>query len=177
MITVNKIKSLVPISKNIGDYLIQPQINIAEIKYIKPVLGKLLFDDIQLKYSGQTLNTIETSLVELVQYSLAYYVVENTLPFLSMQISEKGIQFQNGVNSKAADETTNSTSNISYMRNELRNNAELFSDQVRDFLNENVASFPLYNSPTNNPKQDSSYDAGIVFYPDSENINRRGYFY
>lgn len=176
MITVQKVKQILPISKNIEDSLIFPQINLAEQKYIKPVMGDVLFADIQVKYSAQTLNTIETTLVGMAQISLAYYIVENTLPFLSFQMTEKGVQIQNGVNSQSADAQSQS-SNLNYMRNELRNNAEFFSDELRNFLYDNRTSFSLYTAENNDPKLTSSFDCGIAFFPPNENITPRGYFF
>jgi len=176
MISVTRIKQLLPISKNIDDNLIQPQISLAENKYIKPVMGKLLFDDIQAKYSGQTLNTIEQTLVSTAQIAIAYYVIENTLPFLSLTITEKGIQQQMGVNSQSAD-AQGETNNLNYMRNELRNNGEFYQNEVRAFLNDNKTSFPLYVDPTNNPTQASNFDVGLAAYPSSSNLDKRGYFY
>lgn len=176
MITVTKIKKILPVSKNIDDNIIQPQIALAENKYIKPVMGTLLFDYIQDKYNQNGLDSIETQLVSIAQISLAYYVIENTLPFLSFVISEKGVQQQNGINSQSAD-PQGGADNLNYMRNELRNNGEFYQNEIRAFLNENKASFPLYDTPNNNPTQTSNFDIGCAFYPTNSNLDRRGYFY
>ena len=175
MISVQKIKSIIAISKNIDDNLIQPNILVAELKYMKPLFGKLLYADIQTKYAAQTLSTIEQELVDKAQLSLAHYIIENTIPFLNYQMTEKGLQQQFGVNSQPADNQS-STNSISYLRNELRNNAEVFSDAVRDFLDENKTSFPLYYVSGNDPKLDSSYDCGVAFYK-TDNNTFRGYYF
>lgn len=175
MITVNKIKTIVPISKSIDEGLIVPQISLAQIKYIRKVLGNLLYEDINTKYNSQTLNSIETQLVENIQIPLAFYVVDNTLPMLSYQMTEKGVQQQNGVNSQPADVQSNTTS-LMFIRNELRSNGEFYLNEVRDFLKENKDSFPLYQTEGNDPKTTQNFTTGIAFYPRSNYNQNRGYF-
>lgn len=174
MITVEKLKQIIPISKNIDNNIIQPQIAVAQVKYIKPILGKYLYDDIAAKYASQTLSGAELTLIVHIQNCLAFYITDNALPYLSFAITEKGIQQQNGVNSQPGD-TQSSTTSLNYMRNEIRNNAEFYGDILRDYLDDNKESFPLYTQSGNDPKTQSNFDAGIVFF-DTDLNNTRNYY-
>ena len=174
LVSSERIKQLVPISKNIDDNVIYPLINLAELKYIKPVLGKLLYPDILQKFNDQTLNAIETTLVEMIQIPLSFYVIENGLTMWTYSITEKGIQTQYGVNSEPADDkSTNNT--LNYVRNEMSNNAEYFTQQINIFLEDNKDLFPLYTANGNLPDNIPAYDSQIAFYPTST-INSHSYF-
>jgi len=174
LVSAERIKQIVAISKNIDDNIINPYIILAELKYVKPVLGQLLYPDIVAKFDNQTLNQIETTLVEMVQIPLAHYVIENALTFLTYSITEKGIQSQYGVNSETPDsKSTNNT--LNYVRNEISNNAEYFTQEVNKFLEANQASFPLYTASGNLPDNIPAFDSQIAFYP-ATTINTRSYF-
>lgn len=170
LITAERIKQIVNISKNIDNNILSPYIILAELKYIKPVLGQLLYPDIVTKYTNQTLNSYEIELLTNIQYSLAHYIIENVLPFMTYSITEKGLQIQYGVNSEPADNKS-TTQVIDYIRNEMQVNGEFFLNEVNKYLEENKSQFPLYTTNGNKPDNQSSFDSGIAFFPNNNNKN------
>lgn len=175
MITVERIKQIIPISPNIDASKISPQIPIVELMFIKPLLGKLLYKDISDKYNTQTLSNIEKDLLNLIQPTISFYVLDNILPYLTFSVNEKGIQQQNGINSIPAD-SQSSFSSLNYMRNEFRNKAEWYSSEIIKFLEDNLVDFPLYTTSTNNPDKGNQFDCGIAFFDIDLNKRNSSYF-
>ena len=134
----------------------------------QPILGSDLYDDLLVKFSAQTLSTIETELVLLIKPMEAYRSAEMAIPFINFQVKNKGIQTQNGNNSNEVD-----TGVMSYLRKELINRAEFYTERLQTFLCKNSSSFPLYVNPTDDsnmkPNQEIGYDAGIAEYDNGYN--------
>lgn len=174
LITINKIKEIIPISANIDGDLLTPSITLTQTKYIKPILGKLLYEDILTKYSNQTLNAIETALVEIVQIALAQYIVDNTLPFLQYQVTSNGLTMMAGINVESADNKSDMTA-LSYLRNHLQNTGEFYLTQIQQYLEDNKLNLTLYATAGNDADNTSQYDCGVAFFPNNL-TNRRTYF-
>ena len=79
--------------------------------------------------------------------AIAPYVSNMTcwfaLPFLSFQFSQKGITKESSENS-----TTISTSEIAFLRDALRNQADNLKHHLITFMNENASDYPLYRKPS-----------------------------
>lgn len=174
LITVDKIKKNVPISPNIDSSKITPLINPIEKRHISPLIGAVLYADIQTKYNNQTLSGIETELVEYLQLAISFLVIGDLLPLLSFAITEKGIQQQNGINSVPGDNQSTFAA-LNYIRNELQNKSEFYLEIVKQFLQDNQSSFPLYTAPGNVPDTQSQYDAGFCLYSTNLNITKSYY--
>lgn len=97
--SIDDIKQYVSINKNVDWESIKPYVVQAERKYIKSLLGTVLYDDY-----CETLPTAN----ELLAYNLFKEASANLswflyLPLASVQVSDSGIAVQQGDNFKAAD--------------------------------------------------------------------------
>lgn len=162
-ITEYYIRNNTPLSQNLDVKDIVNNIDPASDMHIQPVLGTPLYNDLLIKYSAQTLNTIETELVSLIQPALAYWAADMSVPFINYQIKNKGAQTQNG------DFSNNVEKDItSYLRNELKNRAEFYTQRIERFLQLSGNQFSLYVSPGTTdilPDNSTGYDSGVALYP------------
>ena len=73
--------------------VLQPYISDCEVKYIKPILGEVLFDELTNQYEAnpQTLTTENTKLLALVHKALANFTYYAYIPFANVTISDSGL--------------------------------------------------------------------------------------
>lgn len=163
IVTESYIKSITPMSLNVDMKDITPNIIPAQDLYVQPLLGTNLYNQILLAYSGATLSENQITLLNLLQPVAANYALDLTIPFLVWQIKNKGPQSQFGDYSSAIG-----LDEFSYLRNEIKNRGEYYSQRVIAYLCENSSEFPLYQNNTNTdvqPTTNTVYDSGIAFYP------------
>lgn len=162
-------------SKNLDTKDIANNIGISQDMFLEPILGSTFYDEIQTKYSAQTLNANETALVLEIKPFLAYKAAVISLPFIHYQIKNKGIQTQSGDNSSPADNSV-----MFYLKKELENRAEWYNKRLERYLYLNQTLFPTYQSQTGNQditadKSSSTYDSGFATYPDN-NSHFNGFY-
>jgi len=164
-VTETEIKDKSPISNNVDIKLISDSVEYAQDAFIQDILGTNLYVDIQTKFSGGTLSSIEQQLVDLIKPALIYRSVEQSLPFLQSQIVNKGIVHKNSDNATQAD-----ISYMRYLREELKGRAQFLQERIIKFLCNNKDSFPLYtseNDDINPTNKNGYYDCDL--YLDSYN--------
>lgn len=154
------LKDFTPASNNLDIEQVKPHIEYSQDAYTQDVLGTNLYNDLQTKYSGQTLSTIEQQLVLLIKPALAYRSLEATIPFINTQIRNKGLVNQNSENAVQAE-----MDRMRYLRDESKNRAEFYEQRVVTFLCNNKASFPLYTADNDDidPSNKNSYDCDIYY--------------
>ena len=156
------LKEKTPLSNNIDIELLKSNIEFAQDSSIQDILGTNLYNDIQVKYSAQTLSSIEIDLVNLIKPTLAYRSAEQSMPFINAQIRNKGINQLNSENATQAD-----IGYMRYLREELRSRAEFLSQRVIKFLCNNSDSFPLYTTSNEDiePSKKDGYTDFDLYFP------------
>ena len=158
-VTENYIKTRTQISQNVDVADIAPNVQVAAIDYVRPILGLRFFDDLLTKYNAQTLSPDEEDLVEIMQKVIAFRAADITAPFISFSLKNKGIQSQSGEYS-----ASESIEVVNYIRNELQRHAATYEDELKEFLKLNKANYPLYTDSTNKeivPPTDPQKSIGI----------------
>lgn len=153
------LKEKTVLSKNIDIDLIVPNIEFAQDNYIQSILGSTFYKSLQSTYSNQTLNVDEIDLVELIKPVLAYRASEASLPFVYMQIRNKGINKLNSENATPAD-----FSEMKYLRELLISRSEFYEQRLINYLNLNGSKFPDYISSTSTdiaPNSSLNYDCDL----------------
>lgn len=138
------LKTFTPILANVDISEVTPFLSEVELIITREILGKLLYDDLKSKFLGQTLNTNEIELVDLLKRAISYRAISDAILFLSMKITAKGVQKLNGEFSEPV-----SASEIKLLKAELENKAEYFEERVVQFLCKNSSKFPLYGKADN----------------------------
>lgn len=171
-ISENYLKSNTTFSDNVDVKLILSNIKPAQDFYIQDLLGTNLYLDLQTKYSAQTLSNVEEQLVDIIKLATVYRAAEMSLPFMNLQIRNKGIVKLDSENAKQSD-----LAEMKYLRNEFKDRAEFYEERIIKFLQNNESSFPLYENDTNtdiSPSAKIPYDSDLYLddYTDNcRNIN------
>jgi hypothetical protein len=134
------LKSYVPVNKNMSYDTLSPFIAQAELTYIIPVIGQDLYDDINTAYNGvYGAAGVDASLLPYIQRALAYFTVLEAAPFLTVMISDLGIQEQ-----QSKEGTSRTVAQWTYNKiiDSLTNNADRSLDDLLKFLEDNKDDYP-----------------------------------
>jgi hypothetical protein len=165
-ITEELLKIYSPITNNVEIVELLPFISFAQTLFIEPILGVPLSEELKGQISDDDVSPENADLILKIAPALSFYTVYQSLPFLWSSILNKGITIRNSENS-----TSIGINDLSQLRLWLKSDAEVFSNQLIDFLCECQDSYPLWR-PTHEYlcqkcKKDSegsnikSYDSGI----------------
>lgn len=116
-----------------------PLIQFASKAFIKKQIGSYFFNDLLAKYNAQTLNDDEKSLVEIMQFAIAWRATAEAGMSLTYQLKNKGYQKQSEENSEAVE-----LSEASFMYNQYIQKAVYFEAEMKQFLIDNKNLFPVY---------------------------------
>ena len=147
-VTESFLKNNTHITKNVDAGDIAPYVPMSVKTYIQPILGYNFTNDLLIKFNNGTLNTEEEALVDFIKYVTAFYCAYDAIPNLTFKVSNKGIQSQFG-------DYTNSegVATVEYIRNNVLKFAKVHESNMRAFLNENKADYPLYLDQINKEVQ------------------------
>lgn len=156
------IRSNTVFNKNVDTNDIANNVGVSQDMYIEPILGTTFYDALQLSYSAQTLTNDEITLMTYIKPVVAWRAAQLTLPFLTFNVKNKGPQTQNGDFSEPVD-----TNIMFYLKKEVENRAEWYTQRLATYLCQNANLYPLYTSPgTTNiqPTHQGAYDSGFATY-------------
>lgn len=161
------LKQYTPIGQNIDVLEIYPFVEEAQETYIQDLLGTPLYNDLVYKcYLGGTaslstnanLNSDEVTLINLCSKALAYWTVYMALPHIAIRIRNIGV-------ARAVSEGTQPSTmeELRYIREEIKNMAEFWSQRITKYLCENSNLFSTYddNSDDMYPNVKGHYDSDI----------------
>jgi hypothetical protein len=152
-----------PISRNLDTKDITPNIQMAQEMYIQDILGANFYLYLMGQFSAQTLNTFEVTLVQdYIKPAEAYRALDLALPFLSMNIKNKGPQQQFEDFSNFPDLTS-----LKFLLNEVGNRAQFYEKRLNSFLSLSGSSYPQYvsnNCQIIEPNRRAGWNSGLAFY-------------
>lgn len=149
-------------NKNVDTQDITNNVGVSQDMFIEPILGSTFYQALELAYSAQTLTANEEVLMTYIKPVVAWRAAQLTLPFLTFNVKNKGPQTQNGDFSQSVD-----TSVMFYLKKEIENRAEWYSQRLATYLCQNANLFPSYTAPgvTNiQPNHQGGYDSGFATY-------------
>lgn len=141
LITPLQIKALTPMTNNVDNTLFQTQIEIAQLRFIKPKLGKELYEQLCNQLETNTLTPANETLLSMLLKPLAHYAVGIFLPNLHAKIRDKGILLETG-----GDSVNVSTSDLELIRQDYFEKANDLMREVLEYLDDNRASYTLYKN-------------------------------
>lgn len=131
-------------------------IKIAQEIHVRNYLGTDLYNKIATDISNNELEGNYLSLVnDFVQPMLIHWAMVDYLPFAAYSIKNGGVYKHSSENSESA-----SKEEIDFLIDKERNIAEYYTRRFIDYMSFNQASFPEYNSNTND---DISPDTDAIF--------------
>lgn len=132
------------INDNVDAKVLLPIIRMAESKYIQQVIGTTLYNKLVTDAnSGAISGNYQILLEDYVIPTLVQYSVYEAVPFLNYKVRNKSISKQQSDDSTAAD-----LSELSYLRDNILNTAEFYSEQLIQYLRTS-GLFPEYTTWTN----------------------------
>jgi hypothetical protein len=142
-----------------------PSVRIAQELFVKPALGKLLYNKIQTDFLADTLTGDYATLYEdYVQYMIAYYGAAHFVSIHPLKIGNGGIQKLSSEFGEAAEKNE-----IDFLVQNFRNIAEHFTTECIKFLKE--VNFPEY---PNNVKPVNNLVGGWYLSDKAERVRDRG---
>ena len=161
------IRENTPVNANVDIKDLLPNIKPASDMFIMPILGTNFYTTLLNSYSAMTLNANEEILVSYIKPFLAYKTIEISIPWLTYQVKNKGPQSQTGDFSSNIDNST-----MYYLKKELENRSEWYSQRLVNYLCDNSSLFSGYtnnNSTDLSPDNSATYDSGIALYDNNCN--------
>lgn len=143
-----------------------PYLEVAELKMLKPFLGKDFYAEIKTQYLADSLSTDNAYLVtNYLKKAVAWATLLKALPFLNIDISNSGLQRNNTDFS-----TQGSAAERADLSTEALGNAQMYFDEAKEYIEyEQTANdkFPLY-SGSENVDNNTSIIGGIVLDVDDD---------
>ena len=131
------------IEKNVDADLITKFIWKAQDLNIQATLGQNLYEKLINdcpNFTGAYLTLVK----QYVQPALAEWVVYHSLPFINFRLTNKAVSQKNSDNSNPS-----TIDDLKWLRDQIRNNAEFYSERMKDYIKNNPTSFPEYFTSNN----------------------------
>jgi hypothetical protein len=94
--TINEIKAVLPrLVSNLTDTSLLPNFDRAEEKYLVPITGKDLYNDIVTKYNASSLSVTEQKILKQMQLVISAYAFLDEMAFSHSKITDGGIRTLN----------------------------------------------------------------------------------
>lgn len=165
-VTEAYLKLNTPVTANVNITEVLPLIKGAAFMWTRSTLGNYFFQDLLTKYNAQTLSPDETTLVELMQPSIAWRTCSDAVITLSYQLKNKGIQTQSGDFSFSPEYKA-----IMFMSTDYAKKAEFYENYMWKYLVKHKDLYPAFTNPLNRDSDcwrwicdhGSKFDAQIIF--------------
>lgn len=174
LISEQYIKDNSLIEGNVEAKLLTPMIILSQDKYILPLLGTTLYNDILSQVVANTVSSDYQSLLnDYIQKALLWYVQAEAVLPLSYKFTNKNVMQKNSDNSVPA-----TMSDLLKLKDQFLNDAEYYANRCRLHLLANPDTFPKYRQITGNSietvrPETTPYQTGFALtptYPPNERI-------
>ena len=137
----------------------------AQDKYLKNLLGTVLFDYLQAQITANTFGTLSSYYQDLmddhIKYTLLWYACVEYIPFSSVQFKSNG-----AVKQQSEQGIAPAKSEIDYLLNKALNNADYYALRLQNYLISYSQNIPQYLETVGNqtqiyPDQSNQYFGGI----------------
>lgn len=162
-ISRNDIIKTTPLQGAIDADALLPFMRTAQDKYIKNLLGTVLFDYLQLQISNGTPFTgyYKELMDEYVKPTMIWYACVEYIPFSSIQFKSNGAVKQTSEQGNAPDKTE-----IDYLLQKAQANADYYALRMQNYLISYSQNIPQYLESVGNqtqiyPDQTNQYFQGI----------------
>ena len=137
----------------------------AQDKYLKNLLGTVLFDYLQAQITANTFGSLSSYYQDLmddhIKYTLLWYACVEYIPFSSVQFKSNG-----AVKQQSEQGIAPAKSEIDYLLNKALNNADYYALRLQNYLIAYSQNIPQYLESVGNqtqiyPDQTNQYFGGI----------------
>jgi len=156
-----KLKDSTAINLNVDPQILLPYVLQAQRIYIEPKLGTDLYQKLESLITAGTIGNVgneayKTLVDEYIGDCLPSWAFHMCIPYLRFKT-------ENGNIYSKTSETGNalSTEEAQHLREEVRNNAEYFTERMIKYITNNITLFPEYNTNSGadiSPDQNAYYN-------------------
>ena len=158
-ITRNDIIKNSPLQGAIDADALLPFMNTAQVKYIKNLIGTVLYDYLQAQIIAGTVGSLPVAYQDLlddhIKPTLIWYTCVEYIPFSSVQFKSNG-----AVKQASEQGTAPSKLEIDYLKQQAQTNADYYALRLQNYLISYSNSIPQYLQSVGNQTQ---------IYPDQTN--------
>jgi len=142
-----------------------PFVRTAQDKYLKNLLGTVLFDYLQAQIVANTVSSLSVYYQDLlddhIKYTLLWYACVEYIPFSSVQFKSNG-----AVKQQSEQGIAPAKSEIDYLKQQSQNNADYYALRLQNYLIAYSNNIPQYLQSVGNqtqiyPDQSNQYFGGI----------------
>ena len=164
-ITRNDIIKNSPLQGAIDADALLPFVRTAQDKYLKNLLGTILFDYLQARILANDVDTLsiyyQNLLDEHIKFVLIWYACVEYLPFSSVQFKSNG-----AVKQATEQGTAPSKTEVDYLKQTAQENADYYALRLQNYLIAYCNQIPQYLQTIGNatqiyPDQSNQYFGGI----------------
>lgn len=172
IITESYLKDNGVINDNADMSIITPTIILVQDKYIHPILGTDLYNEIESQINDSTEGTHDavssanqTLLDKYVLKCMLWYVLMEATPLFKYRYMNKGVMVKNSENSTAADLTE-----IQYNMNRWAIDAKMYAERTTRFLDAHTTEYPLYcaNTDCDDIRPNKTNYTSSIYFPSSQ---------
>lgn len=144
-LTEQYIKDNTIIDPNVDMKVLRVAIVDAQEKYIHPLLGTALYEQLESQIDSGTVSTLNGTLLrDYVQKALKFWTLFQSVDVLTFKFTNKTVGKKNSENTESA-----SLEEIARLMEKWRDDAEWWSERTTKFLKQNPSDYPLYLTPGN----------------------------
>jgi len=133
------------INENVDMKVLLPTIKLAQEKFMLPILGTGLYNQIKTQVSAATVSVLNKTLLDdYIQPALIWWIMAEAPMPLTYKFMNKSVATRSSENSNAA-----SLNDLLKLEERFKDNAEWYSQRITNYLLENSTLYPLYLSPGN----------------------------
>ncbi len=141
-ISEEKLKDSTAINMNVDVAILLPYVLQAQRIYCEPKLGSPLYQKLEAEITAGTLAGAYKTLVDdYIGDMLPSWAFHMCIPYLRFRIENGGIYTHTSETGTAL-----STEEAQHLREEVRNNAEYFTERMIEYITNNQSSFPEYGT-------------------------------
>lgn len=164
-ITRNDIIKNSPLQGSVDADALLPFMNTAQVKYLKNLLGTVLYDYLQAQIIAGTVGSLSTYYQDLlddhIKPTLIWYTCVEYIPFSSIQFKSNG-----AVRQSSEQATAPSKLEIDYLKQQAQANADYYALRLQNYLISYSNEIPQYLESVGNqtqiyPDQTNQYFGGI----------------
>jgi hypothetical protein len=164
-ITRNDIIKNTPLQGAIDADALLPFVRVAQDKYLKNLLGTILFDYLQAQITAGTVGSLSVYYQDLlddyVKNTLIWYSCVEYIPFSSIQFKSNG-----AVKQQSEQGVAPFKNEVDYLRQNAQTNADYYALRLQNYLIAYSQNIPQYLQSIGNqtqiyPDQSSQYFTGL----------------
>ena len=137
------IKDTTYLDENVDMKLLRDTIELCQDKYILPLVGTAIYNELNTQVTTNTVSAQNTTLLDTyIQKVLRWWVLYEGVDVLTYKFMNKSVVKKNSENSSPID-----TEEIRRLMEKFRTNAEMYSQRMTDFFLANLSTYTLYLQP------------------------------